>query len=120
MDIRVIDAQTFEQLSLIRCGIMPIALKLSQDGKQTYVLSHGSGELHIIDNATQKATSVRIGNDCRDVASTMDGKWAYVTNRGDNTVSVVDASAKKAVATVQVGKSPVGIALNESTSLRSR
>lgn len=119
MDIRVIDARTFKQLSLIRCGIMPIAVKLSCDGKQTYVVSHGNGELHIIDNVNNKTTSVKVGNDCRDLAGTMDGKWVYVTNRGDNTVSVVDVSAKKVVGIVRVGKSPVGIALNESTRLRS-
>jgi len=119
MDIRVIDARTFKQLSVIRRGIMPIAVKLSRDGKQTYVVSHGSGELHIIDNVNNKTTSVRVGTDCRDLAGTMDGKWVYVTNRGDNTVSVIDVSAKKVVATVRVGKSPVGIALNESTSIGS-
>ncbi len=119
MDIRVIDARTFKQVSLIRCGIMPIAVKLSCDGKQTYVVSHGNGEVHIIDNVNNKTTSVKVGNDCRDLAGTVDGKWVYVTNRGDNTVSVVDVSAKKVVATVRVGKSPVGIALNESTRLRS-
>jgi YVTN family beta-propeller protein len=117
MDIRVIDASTFKQLSLIRCGIMPIAVKLSYDGKQTYVVSHGSGELHMIDNVNHKTTSVKVGKDCRDLVGTIDGKWVYVTNRGDHTVSVVDVSAKKVVATVRVGKSPVGIALNESTRL---
>jgi YVTN family beta-propeller protein len=120
MDIRVIDAKTFKQMSLIRCGIMPIGVKLSYDGKQTYVVSHGSGELHMIDNVSHKTTSVRVGKDCRDLVGTMDGKWVYVTNRGDNTVSVVDVSAKEVVATVRVGKSPVGIALNESTRIRSR
>lgn len=110
-DVRVIDARTFEQLLQIRCGIMPIAVKFSRDGKQAYVVSHGSGELHIIDTATNKTTSVKVGRDCRDVADSKDGKWAYVSNRGDNTVSVVDVAAKKAVATIQVGKSPVGVAL---------
>jgi YVTN family beta-propeller protein len=110
-DIRVIDARTFAQLFQIRCGIMPIAVKFSRDGKQVYVVSHGSGELHIIDTATNKTTSVKVGRDCRDVASSKDGKWVYVSNRGDNTVSVVDVAVKKSVTTIQVGKGPVGIAL---------
>jgi len=110
-DVRVMDARTFVELLQIRCGIMPIAVKFSRDGKQAYVVSHGSGELHIIDTATNKATSVRVGSDCRDVASSKDGKWAYVSNRGDNTVSVVDVAARKAVTTIHVGKSPVGVAL---------
>ena len=110
-DVRVIDARTFAQLLQIRCGIMPIAIKFSQDGKQAYVVSHGSGELHIIDTETHKATSVKVGSDCRDVADSKDGKWAYVSNRGVNTVSVVNVAAKKAVATIRVGKSPVGVAL---------
>jgi len=110
-DVRVIDAKTFAQLFQIRCGIMPIAVKFSRDGKQAYVVSHGSGELHIIDTATNKATSVKVGRDCRGVADSKDGKWAYVSNRGDDTVSIVDVAAKKAVATIRVGKSPVGIAL---------
>jgi len=110
-DIRVIDARTFAQLFQIRCGIMPIGVKFSPDGKQTYVVSHGSGELHIIDTATNKTASVKVGRDCRDVAASKDGKCVYVSNRGDNTVSVVDVAAKKSVATIQVGKGPVGIAL---------
>lgn len=110
-DVRVIDARTFAPLLQIRCGIMPIAAKFSRDGKRAYVVSHGSGELHIIDTAANKATSVKVGNDCRDLADSKDGKWAYVSNRGDNTVSVIDVAAKKTVATIQVGKSPVGVAL---------
>lgn len=110
-DVRIIDAKTFAPLLQIRCGIMPIAIKFSRDGKKAYVVSHGSGELHIIDTATHKATSVKVGSDCRDVADSKDGKWAYVSNRGNNTVSVVDVTKRKVVATIQVGKSPVGIVL---------
>jgi len=110
-DVRVIDARTFQQLSLIRCGIMPIAVKFSRDGKQAYVISHGSGELHIISAEDNKATPVKVGGDCRGVADTKDGRWAYVSNRADNTVSVVDVAAKKVIATIPVGKSPVSIAL---------
>ncbi len=119
-DIRVIDARTFEQLLLIRCGIMPIAVKSSEDGKQAYVVSHGSGELHIIDTTTNKATSVKVGSDCRDAVSTTDGKWVYVSNRGDNTVSVVNATTKKVVATIPVGKGPIGIALKEAENVQPR
>jgi YVTN family beta-propeller protein len=110
-DVRVMDARTFAQLLQIRCGIMPIAVKFSRDGQQAYVVSHGSSELHFIDITTNKTAFVKVGHDCRDVADSKDGKWAYVSNRGDNTVSVVDIAAKKAVATIKIGKRPLGVAL---------
>lgn len=110
-EVRVFDARTFAPLSQIRCGIMPIAIKFSPDGKQAYVVSHGSGELHIIDARTHKAASVKVGRDCRGVGGSRDGKWAYVSNHGDNTVSVVNVPARKTVTTIPVGRSPLGIAL---------
>ncbi len=113
-EIRVFDATTFTRQRTIHCGIMPIAVRFSLDGSRAYVTSHGSGELHIVDTAAGKASSIKVGNDCRDMAVTADRKWVYVSNRGSNTVSLVDAGARKVTATIQVGKGPVGITIKEA------
>ncbi len=118
-EIRVFNAATFTQQRTIRCGIMPIAVRFSQDGNRAYIASHGSGELHIIDTASGKASSVKVGSDCRDMAITAVREWVYVSNRGSSTVSMVDAGARRVVATIQVGRGPVGIAIKESGASRS-
>ena len=109
-DIRKIDTTTFEQLALIRCGIMPIGVRFSPDGTFAAVVSHGSGELHIIDSTTDEATRIKVGNNCYATAISADGRWVYVTNKDDDTLSVVDAVAKKVVATIPVGHKPKGVA----------
>ena len=37
--------------------------------------------------------------------------YAYITNQGSNDVSVIDVKTDKVIATIPVGKSPVGIAI---------
>ncbi|MBI4333206.1 MAG: beta-propeller fold lactonase family protein [Chloroflexi bacterium] len=113
-DIRVIDPTTFQRIATIRCGIMPIAVKFSPDGGYACAVSHGSGEVHLIETATNKASGISAGSDCRDAAFSPDGKWLYVSNRGDNTVSVIDVAAKEAVAKIPVGRGPMGIAVTEA------
>ncbi|MFC2022302.1 cytochrome D1 domain-containing protein [Chloroflexota bacterium] len=113
-DIRKIDTTTFEQLALIRCGIMPIGVRFSPDGTFAAVVSHGSGELHIIDSETDEATRIKVGNNCYVAAVSDDGRWVYVTNKDDDTLSVVNAVAKKVVATIPVGHSPKGVAATVS------
>ncbi|NJN66557.1 MAG: hypothetical protein HC884_07500, partial [Chloroflexaceae bacterium] len=41
-----------------------------------------------------------------------DGPFAYVANFADDTVSVIDTSTNTVVATVAVGNTPVGVAVN--------
>lgn len=38
--------------------------------------------------------------------------FAYITNQGEHTVSVVDLDTNKVTATIPVGKSPVGVAID--------
>src|SRR3546814_18143708 len=37
--------------------------------------------------------------------------YAYITNQGSNDVSVIDLQSDKVIATIPVGKSPVGVAV---------
>ena len=39
---------------------------------------------------------------------------AYITNQGDDTVSVIDIAQSKVIATVKVGKAPVGVAVSKA------
>ncbi|MFC1980982.1 cytochrome D1 domain-containing protein [Chloroflexota bacterium] len=109
-DIRKIDTTTFEQLALIKCGIMPIGVRFSPDGTFAAVISHGSGDLHIIDSQTEETTRIKVGNNCYGVTISADGRWIYVTNKDDDSSSVVDAIAKKVIATIPVGHGPKGVA----------
>ncbi|MDY0129232.1 MAG: hypothetical protein RBR63_03465 [Methanosarcina vacuolata] len=39
-------------------------------------------------------------------------KYAYITNSGSTTVSVIDITTNKVTSTINVGKSPYGVAVN--------
>src|SRR3546814_2678282 len=51
---------------------------------------------------------MRISDWSSDVCSS---DLAYITNQGSNDVSVIDVKTDKVIATIPVGKSPVGIAI---------
>jgi YVTN family beta-propeller protein len=46
------------------------------------------------------------------VVSAGTGPFAYITNAGSNTVSVIDSASNTVVATVAVGTTPIGVAVN--------
>ncbi len=113
-DVHVVDLATNKVIGTITCGIMPIAMALSRDGKRLYVTAHGSNELDVIDATTNKMIgTVAVGKNPKSLAVTPDGALVYVTNFDTNDVSVVDAMALKVISTVPVGKSPHGLAAKQ-------
>jgi len=56
---------------------------------------------------------VKVGRYPSGVAVTPNGKTAYVANSGSNNVSVIDTSTNIVTATVDVGISPNGVAVNQ-------
>ncbi len=113
-DVRIIDLATNKMVGTITCGIMPIAMSFSKDGKRLYVAAHGSNELDVIDATTNKMVgTVPVGKNPKSLAVTPDGTFVYVTNFDTNDVSVVDTTALKVVATIPVGKAPHGIAAKQ-------
>ena len=113
-DVRVIDLATNQVVGAITCGIMPIAMTFSKDGKRAYVISHGSHELSAIDAATNKViATIAVGKNPKGLAVSPDGAFVFVTNFDSNDVSVVDATTLKVIATIPVGKGPHGIAVKQ-------
>jgi PGF-pre-PGF domain-containing protein len=83
-----------------------------------YIPNSDNNTVSVIDTATNKVTTVTVGNDPFGVAVTPDGSKAYVTISPDyngNTVSVID-TATNMVSTVTVGYSPVQVAVNPDGS----
>lgn len=96
----------------------PVQLYATPDGSRMYVCDQGilldrpaSNRLYEIDVATGSiAATITVGQGAHGVVVSEDGARAYVTNIADRSVSVVDTAARRAVATVEVGDKPNGIA----------
>jgi len=50
------------------------------------------------------------------VAASPDGRHVFVTNKSSDSVSVIDVQAMAVVATVVVGKGPIGLAVSRDSS----
>jgi YVTN family beta-propeller protein len=82
---------------------------VTPDGKYVYVTDVGSGNVSVIDTASNAvAATIRVGGGPVGIAVTPDGKYVYVAN---GSVSVISTSNNTVIATVQAGYYPYGIAV---------
>jgi YVTN family beta-propeller protein len=93
------------------------------DGTRAYVTNQNSGNVSVIDTASNKVVAtIPVGHLPDGVAITSDRTHpfehddsrhqplAYVTNDHDNTVSVIDTASNTVVATIPAGSLPEGMA----------
>jgi YVTN family beta-propeller protein len=96
----------------------PDDLALSSDGKQLYVVCSGSGDVLVVDTASQKVTGrVAVGKVPRGIALSPNGTRFYVTNSWSDTVSEVDAGTLQVLRTLHTGFEPTGIAIDAARNL---
>lgn len=106
--------------------VFSIAVALAQtasaDGgapNLAYVAGGGSGgnDLVVIDIGKRAVTGhVTVGGNPVSALLSTDGRYAYVAQSAKNAVAIVDARALQVVATVPVGHTPQGMALDLSRS----
>ncbi|HHT9153055.1 MAG TPA: YVTN family beta-propeller repeat protein, partial [Candidatus Hypogeohydataceae bacterium YC40] len=80
------------------------------DGRYLYAADGDSGEVAVIDTATDSViTSIRVGVEPWRAYSSPDGSFMLVPNNGDKTVSVISTRNHKVVATLKGGEGRTGV-----------
>ena len=86
----------------------------AQSGPLLYVPNAGDNNVSVIDTSTNASVPPPIVTGVQPVVVGVRGdqSLAYVTNMSSNTVSVINTATNLVVATVNVGSSPAGLAVN--------
>jgi outer membrane autotransporter protein len=88
----------------------------AQQGPFLYVPNSASNSVTVIDTPTNTtvppAISLGVGSQPQTAAVRGDESMVYVTNFGGNSVSVINTGTNAVVATVNLGASPTGVAVN--------
>lgn len=87
---------------------LPFDLTFSPDGQRLYVVNLGSGDVSVIDLATQRRVAhVEVGDGPRGIVLTPDGRKAYVANSFSDDVSVIDLASHQEIKRIRVTASPL-------------
>jgi YVTN family beta-propeller protein len=134
---RVTDIPEEALVATVPVGKKPIGVAVSPDGDYVYVANRGDGTVSVIkkipttppswEEVTDQDTRISVGSAPIGVAvsPSPEGDYVYVTNRDghldddtdDGTLSVIQASLidtpdEAVVATVPIGKKPIGVAVS--------
>ena len=110
--VSVLDFATRQVTATIAAAV-PTAnrLKFTPDHRQALISREKSGELTVVDVATQKVTHrIAIGSGAAGVLIAPDGGRAYVSCSPDNDVVVLDLKTFTIVGKIQPGTEPDGLA----------
>ena len=139
--VKVIDANSFEIIDEIECGLQPIRLTFTVDGKYVLVSNILSGDLAVIDSEKREIIKriplggfvlreedwkgktdeelqpyiqkiVNEGARPIGVIVGPDNRYAYVANRGLNYIAVIDLSSWEIVKRLPTGNGPDGMAFS--------
>lgn len=111
--VEIFRASTLERLATVDCGPSPRGLAINPQGDTLFVANAtepGSVTALDIRNRTA-AASIPVGNAPVGLAYDPSTQRLYVTNSASNSVSVIDEDEDRVIGTIQVGQSPLGIAL---------
>jgi YVTN family beta-propeller protein len=110
--VSVIDIASNAVVATIAIGGSPNAIATSPDGSQVYVLNGSGGAAVVaIDTATNDVVTIAplAVLQARGMAITPDGAHLYVSTLGANSVIVVATASMSVMATIPVGKVPLGV-----------
>ncbi len=110
-------------------GDGPFGVAVEPDGEYVYVTNRNANTVSVI-SADKNTATVTVGQEPVGITSDPDGDYVYVANSADNTLSVIsiqgsnqdeddedeDDDDNRVVATVSVGISPWGVAVNQDGS----
>ncbi|WP_410507714.1 PGF-pre-PGF domain-containing protein [Methanosarcina hadiensis] len=123
-NVSIIDTTNNTVIATVPVGATPLGVAVSPDGKKVYIANYRSDNISVIDTATNDITgTVSVGNFPVGIAVNPDGTKVYVANinpfgsemnyeRMIGTVSVINTTTNNVTATVKIGESPSGIAVN--------
>ncbi len=99
----------------VPAGTSPRAVAVNPETNKIYVGNTGSGNVTVIDGATNSTSTVTVGTRPLAVAVNPVTNKIYVTNYGSANVTVIDG-ATNSTATVAVGSGPQAVAVNPVTN----
>jgi serine/threonine-protein kinase len=89
----------------------PPGVAASPDGQHVYVADLGGGAVSVVSVETFSEVARIPTAGPFGLAVSSDNRWVYVTNSTSQTLSILDAEAREVVGTVEVGESPMGVAV---------
>ncbi len=113
-ELRLIDATTFRQRSVIGMPSHPHGLYPSRDGKKLYISDRGAGKVSVLNFATNRIVDTWVipGGGSPDMGGvSADGSMLWLSGRYNGVVYGFDTTKGKLVATIKVGGSPHGLAV---------
>jgi YVTN family beta-propeller protein len=119
-NVSVINRQSGDIAATIMVGKRPRGIVTSRSGDRlkVYVANAGSNSISVIDptiNKVEKEIPIRFGREPVGIAVTnlpSEREILFVTNHGSDTVSVVDAFTGEEMEKIDVGRSPIAIAVD--------
>lgn len=113
-----INMETFAIEKAIKVGAVPKYLAISKDEKVMVVSNWSSGDISIVDLATEvEIKKVNVGAHPRGVAISSDSKRCYITVMGSTKIACVNLSTYEVSYLENVGKSPRHAILSSNDSL---
>lgn len=113
-ELRLIDAETFRQRSVIGLPSHPHGLYPSRDGTRLYISDRGAGKVSVLDFATNKIVDTWTipGGGSPDMGGvSADGSMLWLSGRYDGVVYGFKTRTGRLVAKIPVGGSPHGMAV---------
>lgn len=117
--VSVIDTTTNQvtTVSVAAAGAGPQGVAISPDGTRLWVGTAGSGNVSVVNTATNAVVKTIPVSGASGMAFSPDGHFAYVANFTANTVSVINTANYTTTATIGVGASPSFVAVSPDGSV---
>lgn len=110
--VSVIDTATLKVITTVPVGDKPHGVAVNRSDSRVYVSNYAANTISVIDAATGTAISPAIAVGTKPEGIAASGNRVFVVNSGSDSLSIIDTAAANAVTTVNVGKTPQGIAVN--------
>ena len=108
-----VDTRTMTITGSVRVGGLPLAIRLSPDGKLFYIANQGESGVNVVDAKTLKVVRfIHTDTGAHGLGISRDTTKLYVTNRTAGTISVIDFATQKVIANWKVGGSPDMVAFS--------
>ncbi|MDP2827025.1 MAG: YncE family protein [Sulfuricellaceae bacterium] len=110
--LSMIDSVTRKVVSTIVVGSKPHGIAVNRSDSRVYVSNYAENTLSVIDAGTGVAITPAVAVGVQPEGVAVSGSRVFVANSGSNTLSIIDTASANAITTVNVGKHPLGIAVN--------
>lgn len=103
----VINFRTKKILRRVQLPAENYTCLLSEDKKELYISSWGSGRLLVYQTLLNKVVAeISVGSNPNDICVTKNGRFLFVANANDNSVSIVDVKRRKVIETLEASLFP--------------